>query len=103
MIRDLLNPSSGYLDLREDSKGVVVAGISEVQAQTTSEVTEEQICTCFFLLLFSSLFIEILTSLPFISKSADQCPAGSPHFTSFLFCFNPSSPEYPDLNSPNLP
>lgn len=38
MIRDLLNPSSGFLDLREDSKGVVVSGISEVQAKKTSEV-----------------------------------------------------------------
>lgn len=38
MIRDLLNPSSGFLELREDSKGVVVAGISEVQAKKTSEV-----------------------------------------------------------------
>lgn len=40
MIRDLLNPSSGFLELREDSKGVVVAGISEVQAQKTSEVMD---------------------------------------------------------------
>ena len=39
MIRDLLNPSSGFLELREDSKGVVVAGISEVQAKKTSEVS----------------------------------------------------------------
>ncbi|EDO38070.1 predicted protein, partial [Nematostella vectensis] len=38
MIRDLLNPSSGYLELREDGKGVNVAGISEVEAKTTSEV-----------------------------------------------------------------
>ena len=38
MIRDLLNPSSGFLELREDSRGVVVAGISEVQAKKTSEV-----------------------------------------------------------------
>ena len=38
MIRDLLNPSSGYLELREDAKGVVVAGISEVEAKTTTEV-----------------------------------------------------------------
>ena len=38
MIRDLLNPSAGFLELREDSKGVVVAGISEVQAKKTSEV-----------------------------------------------------------------
>lgn len=40
MIRDLLNPSSGFLELREDSKGVVVAGISEVQAKKTSEVMD---------------------------------------------------------------
>ena len=40
MIRDLLNPSSGFLELREDSKGVVVAGISEVQAKKTSEVRQ---------------------------------------------------------------
>ena len=39
MIKDLLNPSSGVLELREDSKGAaVVAGISEVEARTTSEV-----------------------------------------------------------------
>lgn len=37
MIRDLLNPSSGYLDLREHASGAVqVAGISE--ASTTSSV-----------------------------------------------------------------
>jgi len=40
MIRDLLNPSSGYLDLREDSKGVVVAGLSEMTASTTKEVMQ---------------------------------------------------------------
>ena len=39
MIRDLLNPSSGFLELREDGRGVVVAGISEVQAKKTSEVS----------------------------------------------------------------
>ncbi|XP_072029588.1 kinesin-like protein KIF19 [Amphiura filiformis] len=39
MIRDLLNPSSGYLDLREDASGnVQVAGISEVSTRSTSEV-----------------------------------------------------------------
>ena len=41
MIRDLLNPSSGFLELREDGRGVVVAGISEVQAKKTSEVSME--------------------------------------------------------------
>lgn len=39
MIRDLLNPSAGFLELREDSRGVVVAGISELQAKKTSEVS----------------------------------------------------------------
>jgi kinesin family protein 18/19 len=38
MIRDLLNPSTGILDLREDAKGVNVTGLSEVEARTTSEV-----------------------------------------------------------------
>ncbi|XP_060067526.1 kinesin-like protein KIF19 [Ylistrum balloti] len=41
MIRDLLSPSSGILDLREDAKGgVQVAGLSEVTTHTTSEVME---------------------------------------------------------------
>lgn len=39
MIRDLLNPDSGFLELREDAKGnVQVAGISEVTARSTEEV-----------------------------------------------------------------
>lgn len=39
MIRDLLNPSSGFLDLREDSKGVIqVAGITEVSTINAQEV-----------------------------------------------------------------
>lgn len=38
MIRDLLNPTSGYLDLREDAKGVQVAGLTEVTARSASEV-----------------------------------------------------------------
>ncbi|XP_071106113.1 kinesin-like protein KIF19 [Haliotis cracherodii] len=41
MIRDLLNPSSGILDLREDSRGQVqVAGLSEVTARSTDEVIQ---------------------------------------------------------------
>ncbi|KAK7112371.1 kinesin-like protein KIF19 [Littorina saxatilis] len=41
MIRDLLTPSLGYLDLREDAKGnVQVAGISEVSARSTEEVMQ---------------------------------------------------------------
>ncbi|XP_052262802.1 kinesin-like protein KIF19 isoform X2 [Dreissena polymorpha] len=39
MIRDLLSPSSGILDLREDAKGgIQVAGLSEVKARSTDEV-----------------------------------------------------------------
>jgi kinesin family member 18/19 len=39
LIRDLLNPSSGFLELREDAKGgVQVAGISEKVADTPEEV-----------------------------------------------------------------
>ncbi|KAL4240456.1 Kinesin-like protein kif19 [Mactra antiquata] len=39
MIRDLLNPSSGILDLREDSKGgIQVAGLTELKARSTDEV-----------------------------------------------------------------
>lgn len=41
MIRDLLNPSSGFLDLREDSKGVIqVAGITEVSTINAQEVSQ---------------------------------------------------------------
>ena len=38
MIRDLLNPSAGFLDLREDNKGVQVAGLTELSAHSTKEV-----------------------------------------------------------------
>ncbi|XP_055789807.1 kinesin-like protein KIF19 isoform X1 [Salvelinus fontinalis] len=41
MIRDLLNPSSGFLDLREDSKGVIqVVGITEVCTINAREIME---------------------------------------------------------------
>ncbi|CAD5123606.1 DgyrCDS11934 [Dimorphilus gyrociliatus] len=40
MIRDLLNPGSGFLELREDAKGVQVAGLSEVSARSTREVMD---------------------------------------------------------------
>ncbi|KAF7278653.1 hypothetical protein GWI33_008103 [Rhynchophorus ferrugineus] len=38
-IRDLLNPSSGYLELREDSRGrnIQVAGLSEISTTSTDE------------------------------------------------------------------
>ncbi|XP_050298947.1 kinesin-like protein KIF19 [Anthonomus grandis grandis] len=41
-IRDLLNPSSGYLELREDSRGrsIHVAGISEISTTCTDEVMQ---------------------------------------------------------------
>ena len=39
MIRDLLNPSSGILELREDAKGgTQVAGLSQIKARSTDEV-----------------------------------------------------------------
>ncbi|KAM9831229.1 kinesin-like protein KIF19 [Neosynchiropus ocellatus] len=41
MIRDLLNPATGFLDLREDSKGVIqVAGITEVSTINAQEIME---------------------------------------------------------------
>eukprot|EP00281_Chroomonas_sp_CCMP1168_P026414 CAMPEP_0206223458 /NCGR_PEP_ID=MMETSP0047_2-20121206/6496_1 /ASSEMBLY_ACC=CAM_ASM_000192 /TAXON_ID=195065 /ORGANISM="Chroomonas mesostigmatica_cf, Strain CCMP1168" /LENGTH=688 /DNA_ID=CAMNT_0053646335 /DNA_START=1 /DNA_END=2063 /DNA_ORIENTATION=+ len=40
-IRDLLNPSTGYLDLREDpEKGIAVAGITEFSTSTVEETME---------------------------------------------------------------
>ncbi|XP_077407238.1 kinesin-like protein KIF19 isoform X2 [Vanacampus margaritifer] len=41
MIQDLLNPSSGFLDLREDAKGEIqVAGITEVSTINAQEIME---------------------------------------------------------------
>ncbi|KAL7989581.1 hypothetical protein Chor_012247 [Crotalus horridus] len=41
MIRDLLNPSLGYLDLREDAKGFIqVAGITEVSTINAKEIMQ---------------------------------------------------------------
>jgi len=39
-IRDLLNPSAGYLDLRDDTRGrnVQVTGLTEVSTNSTEEV-----------------------------------------------------------------
>ena len=44
-IRDLLKPSSGTLDLREDAKKgtIEVAGLSEVSTMNTKEVRESQL------------------------------------------------------------
>lgn len=40
MIRDLLNPSLGYLELREDARGVIrVAGITEVSTINAKEAS----------------------------------------------------------------
>lgn len=39
VLRDLLNPSSGVLDLREDARGAVqIAGITEVSTSNAQEV-----------------------------------------------------------------
>ncbi|XP_027539731.1 kinesin-like protein KIF19 [Neopelma chrysocephalum] len=41
VIRDLLNPSSGFLDLREDSRGSIqIAGITEVSTTNAQEITQ---------------------------------------------------------------
>ncbi|NXE89252.1 KIF19 protein, partial [Menura novaehollandiae] len=41
VIHDLLNPSSGFLDLREDSRGSIqMAGITEVSTTNAQEVTQ---------------------------------------------------------------
>ncbi len=41
LIRDLLAPSSSFLELREDAKGTIqVAGLSELVAKTPEEVME---------------------------------------------------------------
>lgn len=39
VIRDLLNPASGFLDLREDARGTIqIAGITEVSTSNAQEV-----------------------------------------------------------------
>lgn len=50
-IRDLLNPSSGYLELREDSRGrnIQVAGLTELSTTSTEEVSE-----CFLLIFLNT-------------------------------------------------
>ncbi|CAK7304046.1 Kinesin-like protein KIF19 [Vulpes lagopus] len=41
VIRDLLNPSSGFLDLREDSRGSIqIAGIMEVSTSNAQEIMQ---------------------------------------------------------------
>ncbi|NXY47531.1 KIF19 protein, partial [Ceuthmochares aereus] len=41
VIRDLLNPSSGFLDLREDSRGnIQIAGITEVSTRNAQEIMQ---------------------------------------------------------------
>jgi kinesin family protein 18/19 len=46
-IRDLLNPSSGFLELREDSRGrnIQVTRLSEVSTSSTEEVSNTQLVT----------------------------------------------------------
>ncbi|XP_068380684.1 kinesin-like protein KIF19 [Eschrichtius robustus] len=46
VIWDLLNPSSGFLDLREDSRGSIqIAGITEVSTSNTQELRTTQLLT----------------------------------------------------------
>ena len=48
MIRDLLAPNSGFLELREDPKGVNVVGLMEVETSSVEEVRgrEGRVCGC---------------------------------------------------------
>lgn len=69
MIRDLLNPASGFLELREDGRGVVVAGISEVQAKKTSEVS-----TVLYLTLQMATCIQSHSTLLLLTVAMD--PSG---------------------------
>lgn len=41
-IRDLLNPNTGYLELRDDSRGrnIQITGLTEVSINSTEEVIE---------------------------------------------------------------
>ena len=43
-IRDLLNPTSGHLDLRDDARGknIIVAGLSEIATKNTEEVKSDR-------------------------------------------------------------
>ena len=43
MIRDLLNPGSGYLDLREDAKGVQVTGLTTLSTRNLQQVCPVQV------------------------------------------------------------
>ena len=58
-IRDLLEPSSGHLELRDDSKGknITVTGLSEVATESTTEVYRDRkkIMFSFVLILVSCL------------------------------------------------
>ena len=47
MIRDLLNPDTGFLDLREDSKGIQIPGLQEIKAKSTTHVSTMAGCTDF--------------------------------------------------------
>jgi kinesin family protein 18/19 len=39
MIRDLLVPASGYLELRDDNdKGITISGVTEFRAESTEQV-----------------------------------------------------------------
>lgn len=59
MIRDLLNPSSGFLDLREDSKGVIqVAGITEVSTINAQEVRRATLPCMFSFISMKTLWLQ---------------------------------------------
>ena len=66
MIRDLLNPSSGILELREDAKGgTQVAGLSKIKARSTDEVIlYSKLLTCLSHFLNGQFHFRFLSSKP---------------------------------------
>lgn len=71
MIRDLLNPSSGFLDLREDSKGVIqVAGITEVSTINAQEVRWAKPCTTWFIYFYENTQISSMATASPAKNSA---------------------------------
>ena len=58
MIRDLLNPGIGMLELREDHRGVNVVGLKEVETISVEEVHSNVLffCLCVYCMLCLLVF-----------------------------------------------
>lgn len=64
-IRDLLNPSSGFLELREDSRGrnIQVTRLSEISTTSTDEVSNTQLILHFILRRFLECLLPASVSI----------------------------------------